>query len=107
MQGAEAVAVSYCPPEPPVLSIEAARERGALYQLPGGFGGCDKASGDAAAAIEAAPLRIRGGSIAVPGVYHMYMEPQVCVCVCGGGGVCVCRGKSVCVFVCVEERWGG
>jgi xanthine dehydrogenase molybdopterin-binding subunit B len=86
MQGAEAVSVSYGPPEPPVLSIATARERGALYQFPGGFAGCDKSTGDAAAAIETAAKRIRGGSIDVPGVYHMYMEPQVChtyVLLCG------------------------
>jgi hypothetical protein len=75
--GAAAVAVTYGPAEPPILSIDAARERSSYYTMPEPFGGIEKSDGDVAGALAASPLSIKGGRIWLPGTYHMYMEPQV------------------------------
>jgi hypothetical protein len=87
--GAAAVAVTYGPAEPPILSIDAARERGSYYAMRPPFGDIEKSDGDVAGALAAAPLSIRGGRIWLPGTYHMYMEPQVG---CARGGEHACAG---------------
>lgn len=42
----------------------------------GALGAVEKRDGDAAGAIAGAERRVLGGTVRVPGTYHMYLEPQ-------------------------------
>ncbi|KAL4447705.1 hypothetical protein ABPG75_004924 [Micractinium tetrahymenae] len=87
MRAARAVRVEYGPPEQPgVFSIEQARERSSFYNFPGPFGCIEKQEGDPAGAIAGAERRILGGTVRVPGNYHMYLEPQNALAIPDEGG---------------------
>lgn len=42
----------------------------------GALGGVEKREGDVEGAIAGAERRVLGGTVRVPGTYHMYLEPQ-------------------------------
>ncbi|KAL4424396.1 hypothetical protein ABPG77_005639 [Micractinium sp. CCAP 211/92] len=84
---ARAVRVQYGPPDQPgIFSIEQARERSSFYTIPGALGAVEKRDGDAAGAIAGAERRVLGGTVRVPGTYHMYLEPQNALAIPDEGG---------------------
>ena len=86
--GAAAVAVTYAAPTtPPILSIADATAAGSFFDL-AAVGGTKRAHGgvDAAAALAAAPHRLRGVRLSTPSQAHMYMETQAAVAFPDEGG---------------------